>query len=71
MKNEIGIGMGVIIFLADIAWLLYDQSYTVQIWLILAIIILIADLVWIAIDASYMMESRRPPKNTPSGSTPS
>lgn len=71
MKSEIAILMGVIIFIADIAWLFTAKSYTYMPWLDLAIVIAIADIVWIAMDVSLMMDARKtakPMSKTPSSS---
>ena len=69
MKNFIGIAMGVIILIADIGWLLYEQSYTVTAWLAFGIVILIADPVWIGVDASFLMEGRNASKTKPNSET--
>jgi hypothetical protein len=53
-ESYLAIVMGIIIILADIYWLLFDNSYTVPQWLVSAIIILVASLVWIGIDFHLM-----------------
>jgi len=57
-ESWLAIAMGVVIFVANTFWLLYDQSYTVPGWLVAAIIIYIADLVWIWADFDLMRKSK-------------
>jgi hypothetical protein len=58
MKSQIGLGMGVIIAIADLYWTY--TSYTDTLWLTLGVIILVADLVWLAIDFDLIRESNKP-----------
>jgi apolipoprotein N-acyltransferase len=60
LRTQIGIALGIIIFLADIYWLYYDQSYTVPVWEYMGIIIAIATIIWIAIDASFLRQGGKP-----------
>ncbi|HYW02177.1 MAG TPA: hypothetical protein VE862_11960 [Candidatus Acidoferrum sp.] len=53
-KSYLAIGMGVVIILADIFWLLVGESYTYAPWLIAGIIIFVASVVWIYIDYDLM-----------------
>ncbi len=58
MKSAIAILMGIIILIADIAWLVVGSSYTYTPWLVLGIVIFIATLVWLALDFSLMRAAR-------------
>ncbi|MFI5450346.1 MAG: hypothetical protein ACHQ03_11355 [Candidatus Bathyarchaeia archaeon] len=53
-KSYLAIGMGIVIILADIFWLLVGESYTYAPWLIAGIIIFVASVVWIYIDYDLM-----------------
>ncbi|MGA8903855.1 MAG: hypothetical protein WB661_02470 [Candidatus Bathyarchaeia archaeon] len=53
-KSYLAILMGIIIILADIYWLIVNQSYTYLPWLAAGIVILIASVVWIILDYSLM-----------------
>ena len=53
-KSYLAIAMGVIILIADLFWLIYDQSYTVPAWLVAAVIIFVADIVWLWVDYDLM-----------------
>jgi len=53
-KSYVAIAMGIVIIIADIFWLWFDQSYTVPQWLIAGIIIFVASVVWIYIDYDLM-----------------
>jgi hypothetical protein len=57
-ESWLAIAMGIVIFIANTFWLLFDQSYTVQGWLAAAIIIYIADIVWIWADLDLMRKSK-------------
>jgi hypothetical protein len=61
MKSVIAIAMGVVIILADIAWLIIDGSYTYTPWLVLGIVILLASLIWLAMDFSLMRDAQKSP----------
>src|SRR5438552_4050559 len=50
MKSSVAILMGIIILIADIAWLIIGASYTYTPWLVLGIVIFVATLVWLAMD---------------------
>ena len=67
----IGILMGLVILIADIAWLLVGNSYTYTSWLILGIVIFIADIVWLAMDFMLMREPAKAKREmtTPSATT--
>jgi len=54
MKSYLAIGMGIVIILADIFWLLVGESYTYAPWLIAGIIIFVASVIWIYIDYDLM-----------------
>jgi len=54
MKSYLAIGMGIVIILADIFWLLVGQSYSYPPWLIAGIIIFVASVIWIYIDYDLM-----------------
>jgi hypothetical protein len=58
MKSSVAILMGVVILIADIAWLVIGSSYTYTPWLVLSIVIFVATLVWLAIDFSLMREGK-------------
>ncbi|MFI5419381.1 MAG: hypothetical protein ACHQ1H_00290 [Nitrososphaerales archaeon] len=60
-KSAIAILMGIIILIADIAWLIVGGSYTYAPWLVLGIVIFVATLVWLFLDFSLMREARTPP----------
>jgi hypothetical protein len=53
-KSYLAIGMGIVIILADIFWLLVGTSYTYAPWLIAGIIIFVASVIWIYIDYDLM-----------------
>ncbi|HKM77198.1 MAG TPA: hypothetical protein VJZ32_12355 [Candidatus Bathyarchaeia archaeon] len=53
-KSYLAIGMGIVIILADIFWLLVGDSYTYAPWLIASIIIFVASVIWIYIDYDLM-----------------
>jgi hypothetical protein len=53
-KSYLAIGMGIVIILADIFWLLVGESYTYAPWLIAGIIIFVASVIWIYIDYDLM-----------------
>jgi len=53
-KSYLAIGMGIVIILADIFWLLVGDSYTYAPWLIAGIIIFVASVIWIYIDYDLM-----------------
>ncbi len=53
-KSYLAIGMGIVIILADIFWLLVGDSYTYAPWLIAGIIIFVASIIWIYIDYDLM-----------------
>ena len=53
-KSYLAIGMGIVIILADIFWLLVGASYTYAPWLIAGIIIFVASVIWIYIDYDLM-----------------
>jgi hypothetical protein len=59
-KSAIAILMGIIILIADIAWLIVGGSYTYTPWLILGIVILVATIVWLFLDFSLMREAKTP-----------
>lgn len=69
-KTWASVVMGIIIIIADIAWLITPTSNNYQFasftsssssapWLELGIIILIACLIWLGIDFSYMREGMK------------
>jgi hypothetical protein len=60
MKSSVAILMGVVILIADVAWLIVGSSYTYTPWLVLGIVIFIAALVWLAVDLSLMREAKSP-----------
>jgi hypothetical protein len=60
MKSSIGLLMGVVILVSDIAWLYVGGSYTYTPWLVLGIVIFIASLIWLAVDFSLMREAQKP-----------
>ena len=53
-KSWVAIVMGIVILVADVAWLVVGNSYTYTPWLILGVIIFIAALVWLAMDFMLM-----------------
>jgi len=53
-KSYLAIAMGIVILIADLFWLVYDDSYTVAAWLAAGVVILVADLVWLWVDYSLM-----------------
>ena len=53
-KSYFAIVMGIVIIIADIYWLLIDNSYTDPPWLVSGIIILVASVAWIVIDYDLM-----------------
>ena len=59
MKSAISILMGIVIIVADVAWLVVGSSYTYAPWLFLGLVILGADFIWLALDFSLMSESRK------------
>lgn len=53
-KSFVAVLMGVVILVADVAWLVIGSSYTYAPWLILGGIIIVATAVWLAIDGALM-----------------
>jgi len=60
IKSSIGLLMGVVILVSDIAWLYVGASYTYTPWLVLGIVIFVASLIWLAVDFSLMREAQKP-----------
>jgi hypothetical protein len=57
LKSSIGVLMGVVILLADAAWLIVGSSYTYLPWLILSAVIFLATIAWIVLDVSLMRDA--------------
>jgi uncharacterized RDD family membrane protein YckC len=55
-KSYVAIVMGIIILIADVAWLIVGSSYTYTPWLVLGIVIFLASLIWLVVDISMMRE---------------
>ena len=64
-KPFFAIGMGVVILVADIAWLIIGNSYTYTPWLILGVVILIADVIWLALDVALIRGAKPTTASTP------
>ncbi len=61
IQSLVALAMGVVILVADVAWLVIGNSYVYAPWLILGAIILVADLIWLGMDISLMKRSQLPP----------
>jgi hypothetical protein len=58
LKSLIAVLMGIVILIADGAWLVVGSSYTYLPWLILSAVIFLATITWIVLDVSLMREGR-------------
>ena len=56
-KSSVAILMGIVILVADVAWLIVGSSYTYTPWLALGIVIFLAAIVWLILDFSLMRAS--------------
>jgi len=68
LKSWIAVLMGIVILVADIAWLIVGSSYTYAPWLVLGIVIILATVTWLALDFSLMREAQIPSKEKPAPS---
>ncbi|HZW58228.1 MAG TPA: hypothetical protein VFF30_18210 [Nitrososphaerales archaeon] len=57
-KSFVAVLMGLVILVADVAWLIIGRSYTYTPWLILGAVIFVATAVWLAIDGAFVREIR-------------